>query len=258
MSPMGRRAALGVVIVVALGLGVGIGALLFDGDDGGDRVEADGPATTDDSGDATETSSTVTTEPGSEDQSSGLAAPTVPVEGLSGDALAFAEALNRASEMTYRARYEGRGGTQSGDQGEVVVELWRRLPLARRDFTIVGAGQRFASREYRTTSGVIGCLDTTDDGTDDFQCTSSPGGGDPAAPAFGAVDPHDGAVIAEDDSVGGVEVRCYRVTPDAGVPQEVCFDGAGVPVVVDDGELRLVRTAIDSEVTDADLAPPSN
>lgn len=257
MSRIGRRAALGIVLVAVLGAGVGLGALLF-GDDDGSQVDAAGGVTTTvaDGGTAGSSTTSGADEPGADRPSS---APTIPVDGLSGDALEFVEALNRASGMTYHARYEGASQTEDGTTANVAVEVWRRLPLARRDFTIAGGGQRFASREYRTSSGILGCLDTTDDGTDDFQCTdTSVGAGHPGAAAFGAVDPHGGAVTAADDTVDGVAVRCYRVTPDAGLPKEVCFDGNGIPLVVDDGEIRLVRTELDDDVTDADLAPPSS
>lgn len=263
MAVTSRRLALGALLVAAL-IAVGVlAAQVFgsgDGDDGervgGDTAASDGTSSTRDS----VASSTTVGEEDDPDQgpaSFGDGPPTVPVDGLDADARALAEAINQANTMTYHARYEGTGTTGNGDANEVIVELWRRLPLARRDLTIIGAGQRIDSREYRTESGGIGCLDNSLAGSGDFRCTEAPAGAaDPAAATFGAIDPTSGSVSATDDTVDGVAVRCFQVEVDTETRPEVCFDGQGVPMVVDDGDgLRVVRTVLDDEISDDDLAP---
>lgn len=255
MSPTLRRVVFGAVVVATLALGVVLGAVLF-ADDDDDAPTVAGPSSSVGPDSDSSTSSTSSTVP---DDEVPTAPSTIPEEGLSGDALAFAVALNQARDMSYHARYEGQGQRDDGTVTDLVVEVWRRQPLARRDFIIAGGGEQVVSREYQTTAGVTGCLDTTPDDVDDFQCTDATGSGsDPAAPAFGAVDPRAGEVTAVDDTVDGVSARCYRVTPAAGSPQEVCFDRAGVPLVVDDGDYRLVRVLVDDVIDDADFEVPQS
>lgn len=249
---------MGLVLLVTFAAGVGVGGLAFGGDDGDSAETVAGPTTTAaPDGEAGSSTTSTTDAEGGEGAEDPPGSPRVPVEGLSGEALAFAEALNAARDMNYHARYETERTESDGTRTEVLVEVWRRNPLARRDFTVTGGERQVVSREYKTSGGVTGCLDTSPDGADDFQCTdATASGSDPAAPAFGAADPHDGEVTAHDDTVDGRAVRCYRLAALDKAPVEVCFDDAGIPIVVDDGDYRLVRTALDDDITDDVFTPP--
>lgn len=254
MSRLRGPVATGVALLLTLVVGIGIGAVAFGGDDdGGPGSVAEGPTTSEP--DEATSSSTSSTAP--EEAEGPDAALRVSEEGLSGDALELAVALNAARDMNYHARYEATRTDSEGTRTDVVVEVWRRNPLARRDFTVTGGGRQVASREYKTADGKLGCLDTTPDEVDDFACTdASDTSSDPAAPAFGAGDPHSGDVVARDDTVAGSPARCFRVSVPDEAPVDVCFDPAGVPVLVDDGDYRLLRTAVDGDVSDDDFVPP--
>lgn len=175
---------------------------------------------------------------------------------LTGAAAEFAAAIEAARPLTYHARYEGQSVGADGSTVTSVVEVWRRAPLARRDLTLPARTGVLRVREYRTVDGQIGCFELTDSpGTYQCQPIGEGQGIDPAQPLFEAVDPGAGPVEAVDDEVDGIAVRCFQVAGDTA--QEACFDGEGIPAVIDDGSLRLVRTALDTNVTDADLTPPS-
>ncbi|MGH9137106.1 MAG: hypothetical protein ACRD0G_08665 [Acidimicrobiales bacterium] len=176
---------------------------------------------------------------------------------LSDASAEFAAAIEQAGTLTYRARYEGESQADDGSVRTTVVEVWRRPPLARRDTTARASSGELRVREHRTENGIVACFDLSEGNTGEYQCRSvGPDESiDPAAPTFEAVNPAGGPVEVVDDEIAGVALVCYRVT--ALRAQEVCFDGDDIPVVVDDGALRLVRTAVDRQVTDADLAPPA-
>lgn len=253
-----RRVSFAVAFTALVGGGMGLGVLASSADGPEDnRGEAVENVTT--SGESDEASgATEANEASLDDDEPEVAVSTIPVEGLDGDALALAEALNRAYDLTYHASYSSRATLADGTSTDVVVELWRRLPLARRDFTIVSAGDRFATREYLSEAGVASCLATDADGFDRFQCDEATSDrADPAAPAFDAVDPHDGAVTARDEVIDGAAARCFQLDAGARVLKEVCFDDTGVPLVVDDGELRFVATEVAMEVSDADVEQPA-
>lgn len=244
----GRRIPLAVVAVIAaLAVGVGAGALLFGGDD--DVTSATDTTTAGPAGDGASTT-TATTEAtaGSE-----LPPTTVDTAGLSGDALALAEAINRAHQLTYRATFEN-----ATPEGTTVVEVWRRLPEARRDTRLGAPPDQIHTREYRTADGRhVGCIGPSEPTEGEEQCfVAPPTATDPADPVLGSVDPSAGTVVARDDVVRDIEVRCFTVTTAEGTVQEACFDDDGIPAAIDGGDGRLERVELERGVTSEDLAPP--
>jgi hypothetical protein len=242
----------GVLAVAFAGLGVG---LLLGGDDGGTpestkTTDATKTSGTDDSPGDTSTSTTVQ-----------HAAPpvTVATTGLTGDALELATAINRASGLTYHATYQGTGKDKNGSSTQVKVEIWRQLPLARRDTTIVTNDGTLHTEELRLEDRLLGCVDRNKGDTEpDFVCFPSAGKGvDPAEPVIGLGRPASGTVVARNETVGGVGARCFRVTLAVGTKvQDVCFDGDGIPVAIDGGDSRLVRSDLGRGVDPATIAIP--
>jgi hypothetical protein len=127
----------------------------------------------------------------------------------------------------------------------VKVEIWRQLPLARRDTTITSPDGTLQTRELRLSDQLVGCVDTQKgDAEPEWMCVPSEGQGvDPAEPVLGTARPTDGAVAVRDDVIAGVPARCFSVT-DATKVAEVCFDGEGIPVSIDGGDGRLERTEV--------------
>ncbi|MGH9186533.1 MAG: hypothetical protein ACRD0U_12075 [Acidimicrobiales bacterium] len=73
---------------------------------------------------------------------------------------------------------------------------------------------------------------------------------------LGAVDPTAGPVTVEDTDVAGAAARCFTVTPAGAAPLVACFDGDGVPVVIDGGGGRLERVSVEPTVDDSVFTPP--
>lgn len=231
-------------LLVALGVLAGCG-----GD--GEEASTAGPTTTTEASGAASTSTPVAT-----DTTAGAPTSTT-VAAFGPEALEMAGAIERADSLTYHARYEGLTQTENGEPRSTVIEVWKQPPLARRDTTASAGDTTLFIQEFHTAEGLIGCLEVTLGEESQVQCQhlGEEESVDAAAATFEAVDPQAGRVTAVDDTIDGVAVRCFRVA--ALRPQELCFDGDGIPVVVDDGVLRLERTAMDADVTDADLVPPA-
>ncbi|MBA2280241.1 MAG: hypothetical protein H0W25_03265 [Acidimicrobiia bacterium] len=242
-------------VAVALVVGVVVGALVFGGDDG-DPVST--PSTAPGSSEPGEESTT--TAPGGTATTAPVPTtaappPSIPIAGLEGDALALAEAINRAGQLTYRATYR----TPPGVSDQITtVEVYRRLPFARRD-TYIGEGeQALHTAEFLTPDdGHVGCL-VGPEGSNETFCIIAPTGGvDPSDPVIGAIDPTAGTVTAADETVAGVEARCFRATTTDGVVQVACFDSEGIPVVLDGGDGRLERVLVERAVPDDVFVVPS-
>lgn len=180
--------------------------------------------------------------------------PVVDTAGLEGDALDLAEAINRAAGLEYHARYEG---TQTNAEGttEIAVELWRRLPNARRDTTITGS-QVLRTLEFRRPDGLFGCIGAPPDV--DLSCfVAPPGSVDPSDPVLGAVDPRGGLVIARAGEFEGQPVDCWEVESIDDATTTLCVDSVGIPVVIDDGSGRLLRTLLDDAIDASTFEVPA-
>lgn len=235
---MNQRTGLIVAVVVAVAVGIGLGAVLFGGDDDsgdGDTTTA-GPETTVAGGAPGASSTTAATAP-SFGTLPELPATTVPEEGLTGDALELAQAINRAHQLTYHILLRSTDPESPQD-----TELWRRLPEARRDVRLASGSGSLETREFRSPErGHIGCLVDTS-GSRQTTCVQAPPGElDPADPVLGAVDPAAGVVTASDSTLGGRPIRCFTVDVGDGLNHVACFDGDGIPAVLDGGDGRLER-----------------
>lgn len=248
---MERRWVLVVVlaVLVAGGAGIAIGASL-GGDDGDDSAAATGSTGTTEA--VVGPVAPTTAGPGG----SGAVAPPEPfaTAGLDGDALELAEAYNRALQLTYHARYETQPG---GDTEPVVVEVFRRPPLARRDTTTGSGDQALNISEYRTNENAhVGCVLSPDEGGQDLCVVAPSDSVDPADPIIGVLDPTTTAVTASDADVAGGPARCFE-GPSANGTARVCFDGDGIPVSIDGGDGELVRVSVERGVDDDAFVLPA-
>ena len=162
--------------------------------------------------------------------------PTVSTEGLEGDALDLAVAINRAADAEYHAVYEGEN-TVEDETVTITVEVWRRLPTARRDTTISGT-DALLTREFRLPNGLFGCIGSPP--AVDFSCFTRP--------EIATVDPHAGLVIARAGEFDGAPVDCWEVAAIDTDPSVLCVDADGIPVVIDGGDGRLLRTTLDDQI----------
>lgn len=250
----GRRVLVSVAVlaaVLAAGVaGLVIGASLGDDDDDGDGADVRTSPTTDEV--VGPPAPTATSTP-----TSASVAPPDPIAtgGLDGAALELADAYNRALQLTYHATYET--DPAAGDE-PVVVDIFRRPPLARRD-TVTGTGEQALDiSEYRTAENAhVGCLLSPDEGGQDLCVVAPPTGVDPANPIMGVIDPVTMEVTAEDATVAGEPARCFYAATPAGIVAEACFDGDGIPVAIDGGDGRLVRVAIERGVDDGAFVLPA-
>jgi hypothetical protein len=234
-------------VVVALGGGVAVGAVAFGGDDdGGDAATT----TTTEAPSENEDTSPTTSATGSTLPE--LPATTVPEEGLDGAALELAQAINRAHQLSYHIVLRS-----VDPESPTEIELWRRLPQARRDAHLGEADAQLFTSEFRSPErGHIGCLVDTS-GTGQTTCLQAPPGSvDPADPTIGAVDPSAGAVTATDERLGDIAVRCFSVAVGDG-PHLACFDSEGIPAIIDGGDGRLERIGeVERGVPDDVFVPP--
>ena len=245
---MRARLLVVLAVVVALGGGLGLGALLFSGDDDDDDA-VDSSATTVDEPDGSTTTAGPAQGPSTPATVADLPAITVPEEGLSGPELELAQAINRAHQLTYHILLRSTDPERPNE-----TELWRRLPLARRDARLGSGDQVLETQEYRSPEdGHIGCLIDTS-GTGQTTCLQAPPDSlDPAVPILGVIDPAAGPVTATDETVGGVAVRCFSQDQPDGTTNVACFDADGIPAVLDGGDGRLERVGepergVDDEV----------
>jgi hypothetical protein len=265
MAALGSRSrlllVLGAVGVLVVGLIVG---LVVAGDDDGGKVRtaADDGSSTTSTGDST-TSSTVAGADGPSDAGEGgggatIAPPaTVPTDGLTGDALELANAINKASLLTYRARYEGdHTNPTNGKVTHTTIEIWRQLPLARRDTLVASPDGTLHTEELRLSDRLVGCVDRNKgDTAPEWICVPKGDKGvDPAEPLLGIARPSGGAVVARSATVAGVAARCFQVS--AATVSDVCFDGDGIPVSLDGGDSNMVRTDLSRGVDPNDIAIP--
>jgi hypothetical protein len=229
---------------LVLAAGIAIGAVAF----GGDGEE--GP------GGATSTTTSVETTSTTADEAGAAPLPTVPTVGLDGTALELAEALNRAHQLTYHATYEVVGEASAN----VVVDIWKQPPLARRD-TRTGAGDKVLHvSEYRTMENPhVGCVRGRAGAESEALCVLAPAEGvDPADPIIGVIDPSAGPVTARDETVAGEAARCFSApAEEPGLTAVACFDAEGIPVAIDGGDGRLERVALERGVSNEDFVPPS-
>jgi hypothetical protein len=232
-----QRVGVVVAVIVAVAVGIGLGALLFGGDDSGDGDTAAGSGTTVAGNPAAGGSSTTAVSTPAGGTLPELPATTVPEEGLTGDALELALAINRAHQLTYHILLRSPDPEFPQD-----AELWRRLPEARRDVRLASGTSSLETREFRSPErGHIACLIDTS-GTGQTTCLQAPPGElDPADPVLGAVDPAAGVVTASDSTLGGRPIRCFTVEMGDGLNHVACFDGDGIPAVIDGGDGRLER-----------------
>lgn len=240
---MPRRAFLVAGGAGVLAAGIAIGAVAF----GGDNTGGGGGATP-------TTTTAVSTSTTAEGDDRTAPAPTVGNTGLDGAALELAEAVNVAYQLTYHATYES-----VEESSDVVVEVWRKPPLARRD---TRTGERDAAlhiSEYRTRENAhVGCVRGRGGGNEALCLLAPPEGVDPAHPIIGVLDPSAGPVTASDETVAGVAARCFSApAKDEGLTAVACFDADGIPVAIDGGDGRLERVALERGVSDDDFVPPS-
>lgn len=243
-----RTITIALALVAAAGVGLALGATLFGGDDGdGDTVARTAPAAGD-------------TEPGPmADRTVDTLPPppAVPIEGLEGAALELAQALNEAAELEYHAVYRSNPPPKRpGDPPTTItVELWRRLPRARRD-TIIAGSKELRTQEYRLFDRLVGCIDASTGS--DFVCLDQGGKVDPSDVVLGAVKPSDGPVVAGDETVLNVRARCYAVLASGTESKRVCFDADGIPLLIDGGDGRLERLSVDRTVSNSAFVPPKS
>ena len=249
MSAARKRVLLALGGLAIALVGTVVGYAVAGGGDDDDKVRATGSedtnSTTDDTSDATDGSLDTTDEGGDGGEATVASPATVPTDGLEGAALELANATNRAATLTYHAVYEGDSKNKKGDTTQVKVEVWRQLPLARRDTTITSPDGTLQTRELRLLDQLVGCVDTQKgDSEPEWMCVPSEGKGvDPAEPVLGTARPTDGAVTVRDDVIAGVPSRCFSVADTVKVA-EVCFDAEGIPVSIDGGDGRLERTEV--------------
>lgn len=229
---MSRRVQLAGLLVVVLAAVIGVRIAASDDDDA--EVSTANPTSTSTGADSTSTTSTTS-----------VAGPTAP--NLVGAAADLAAALAHAATLDYHARYEGVDQREDGSTTNYVIEVWLRPPDARRDTSVSRADGEILVREYSSPTGDTVCFDQ---GTGSFTCSPTEAGQtvNPEAVAFDAVDPAGGPVTL----VGS----CYQVAAAEAV-QEICLDAEGIPEIVDDGSLRLVRSLLERDVADSDLALPA-
>lgn len=258
----GRTRVVTVLAVLAVALlGVGIGYAVGAGDDDSNEVRAadsDPTSTETTAGDGATDGATDEPGDGTTEEPS-VAPPTeVATEGLQGAALELAVAINRAGALTYHAVYRGQHTSETGAGSDVTVEMWRQLPLARRDTTIATTDGTLRTRELRLLDQLLGCIDTSKGDTEpEWICLPSAGKGvDPAEPLLGVARPTDGTVVARDDTVEGLAARCFTVTEADSTVQEVCFDVDGIPVSIDGGDGVIVRTELGRGVDPDTIAVP--
>lgn len=243
-----RTIAVALGLMAAVGLGVVLGARLWGDDRGDETVTARTTDPTGDRGPDVSEPPTVDTLP---------PPPPVPTEGLEGAALDLARAINEASALEYHAVY--RADPLPSKPGAaattITVETWRQMPRARRDTTIVGE-KELRTREYRLFDRFVGCIDAS--AGDEFVCVERKGKVDPADVVMGAVKPSEGRVVTSDETVLGAPARCYSVLVPGKPGQRVCFDLDGIPLVIDGGEGRLDRIALDRTVSNSVFVPPES
>jgi hypothetical protein len=261
MAALGSRPrlllALGAVGVLVVGLVLGL--VVAGGDDGGKEVRtaADDGSSTTATDDPSTTSSTAEAPDGAKDGATIAPPDTVPTDGLGGDALELANAINKASLLTYRARYEGdHTNPANGKVTHTTIEIWRQLPLARRDTLVASPDGTLHTEELRLADRMLGCVDRNKGDTAPAWICVPKGddGVDPAEPLLGIARPSSGTVVARDATVAGVPARCFQVS--ASRVADVCFDGDGIPVSLDGGDGNMVRTDLSRGVDPNDIAIP--
>jgi hypothetical protein len=254
--------ALGAVAVALVGSVIGY-TVAGDDDDEPTKLDASGTdsgSTTDDGGASDEGSEDDGgADDGASDEGPSEVPPPVPVstDGLTGPALDLANAINNASSLTYHAVYQGSHEDVNGAPTEITVEVWRGLPLARRDTRVKAGDGTLQTRELRLADGLFGCVDTQKGDTEpEWICLPDAGQGtDAAEPVLGRARPVEGTVTVADDTVGGVPSRCYTVTGVSKV-EEVCFDADGIPTSIDGGDGAIVRTQVGRGIDPDDIVIP--
>jgi hypothetical protein len=254
---MSRRLALIGAFIIVAAVGIGAGYALR----GGDAKKAATTASSASASSSSASSSSSSAPPTSVGPTPATLAPptTLSTAGLDGPAAELATAINKASGLTYHAVYKGTTTGKSGTASEQTVEIWRQLPLARRDTTLVSPKGSFHTEEYRLVDKIVGCVDTAmaGAGTSKFTCLPAEGKGvDPADPLIGTARPVNGAVTVRDDTIGSLTVRCFSVRATSGAVQEACFDGDGIPASIDGGDGRLVRVEVGRGVDPAVIQVP--
>lgn len=249
MPPRRKTPAVAIVVAaIALVAGIVLGAVLFGDDD----EAAVGP-TTSAAPSTTGGGSSTTETPGVTQPSGGAIAPptTIDTDGLDGDALALAEAINRAYGLRYHAAFEGQLQAGAAGTRDVRLEVWRDPEaFARRD-TIVTGESGLNTREIRRVEGLYGCLSPN---LERWVCTRGSGSVDPADPVFGAIDPHVGIVVDAPAEAGAA--RCFNyLAPDG--DRLVCFDDVGIPLIIDTDSGRLTRALVDEAVAATDFDLPA-
>jgi hypothetical protein len=256
MAAIGPRSRLVVVAgaIAVLVAGLVIGLAVAGGDDGGKEVRTSGDdaSTSSTTPDGSTTSTTAGTDGGS------IAPPdTVSTDGLTGDALELAGAINKASLLTYRAKYEGdHVNAAKGTTSHTTIEIWRQLPLARRDTLVASPEGTLHTEELRLEDRLLGCVDRNKgDTAPSWICVPKGDKGvDPAEPLLGLARPSAGTVAARDATVAGVAARCFTVSGTK--VADVCFDADGIPISLDGGDGNMVRTELDRGVDPSDIAIP--
>ena len=244
---------IGVVAIALLGGVVGFLIANDSADDDGALV-TDGSTTTSAPADSSTTSTTAGPSTGD------IAPPTpIPTDGLTGPALDLATSINRASGLTYHAVYEANGPSSTGGASRSKLEVWRQDPLARRDFYIESDGGTLHTMELRLRDRLLGCTDKNKGDVDpDWVCVPKPDKGkDPADPVAGQARPTDGTVTTTTETIAGAPSTCFTVTS-AARAQQVCFDGDGIPTLIDGGGAggKFLRISLGRGVDPATIAIP--
>ena len=177
-----------------------------------------------------------------------LALPEVGVEAPGDPAVVELEELlatGRAGPV--HAVFESEGDTTALG-GDMRIELWRDGDRARYD-------TRFTSSAGGTADTVVvvgpdGGTACSREGDAPFECQPTEETSSDALFLAPLVDERD--VEAYDDTVGGIDARCFRVDDDLG-RAAVCVDGQGVPLLLTADDARLLRVSLDDDVTDADF-----
>ena len=189
-------------------------------------------------------------EPSEPSEPSGAAAPSDDL------AAAFAAAVARADGLTYHAVFEGQATAADGSTTHARIEVWNRADATRRDVAVTLSGHRLTTQQYRTATGRLVCFEGLGPNAP-VTCAPVPGASaTDGAVIAGAVDSSAGLTMTA-GSVDGVPATCFHGSAGSPARPEACFDRAGIPIVLADSSVRVVRTALDTTITDADVTPPA-
>jgi hypothetical protein len=172
--------------------------------------------------------------------------------------------LTAAQKQVFHARYQATSGPAS-----VILELWHRPPSARRQTTQSAGANVVESTEVRTADSVVSCQRRP---TQSWTCvkTGVDPNHDPLDVAFGTLSKllAETSYVATDATLTNQPARCFvgtaplpasvtgSSTP-VTAPPRICFNQAGIPLLIDAGDGPVTATVIDDNVPDSSFVPPA-